>query len=164
MALDVRTGNLSLSLDIQDGILHVDGQPVDARLSRLSEHSVLVVLDGHPHVLTLERDGSTARVTENGTAVEVTLKTEADLLLERFGLDAGDSTAEREVRAPMPGLVLRVLAEPGQAVEAGQGLVVLEAMKMENELKAPASGTIAAIHTEAGAAVGKNDLLVELAE
>ncbi|MEO0559994.1 MAG: acetyl-CoA carboxylase biotin carboxyl carrier protein subunit [Bacteroidota bacterium] len=162
MALDVRTGDLSLSLDIQDGSLHVDGQPVDARISQISEHSVLLVLDGRPHVLTLQRDGSTAHVTQGGTDVEVTVKTETDLLLERFGLDAGDSAAEREIRAPMPGLVLRVLAEPGQTVVAGQGLVVLEAMKMENELKAPADGTIAAVYTEAGAAVGKNDLLVEL--
>jgi len=162
MALDVRTGDLSLSLDIQDGTLHMDGKPVDARISRISDHSVLLVLDGRPHVLTVERDGSTTRVTEGGTDVEVTIKTETDLLLERFGLDAGDSAAEREIRAPMPGLVLRVLAEPGQEVKAGQGLIVLEAMKMENELKAPADGIIATVHTEAGAAVGKNDLLIEL--
>ena len=163
MALDVRTGDLSFSLDTQNGTVTVDGQPVEARLSRLSEHSVLFVLEGRPQVITVERNGGTARVSQSGTAVEVTIKTATDLLLERFGLDAGDSTAEREVRAPMPGLVLRVLAEPGQEVHAGQGLVVLEAMKMENELKAPIDGTIATIHTEAGAAVGKNDLLIELA-
>ncbi|GAB5537715.1 MAG: acetyl-CoA carboxylase biotin carboxyl carrier protein subunit [Rubricoccaceae bacterium] len=164
MALDVRTGDLSLSLDMQDGTLLLDGEPVDARISRISDHSVLLVLNGHPHVLTIERNGDTAHVTQGGTNVEVTIKTETALLLERFGLDAGDSAAEREIRAPMPGLVLRVLAEPGQDVTAGQGLVVLEAMKMENELKAPADGTIATVHTEAGAAVGKNDLLIELAE
>ena len=140
----------------------VDGQPVEARLSRISDHSVLVVIEGRPHVVTLDENGATTRVSQGGTDVEVTVKTETDLLLERFGLDTGDSAAEREIRAPMPGLVLRVLAEPGQEVEAGQGLIVLEAMKMENELKAPATGTIASIHTEAGAAVGKNDLLIEL--
>ena len=163
MALDVRTGDLSQTLSYEGGTLRVDGEPVDARVSRLSAHTVLVVLDGRPHVVTIADDGGTTRVTERGTDVEVSIKTETDLLLERFGLDAGDSAAEREVRAPMPGLVLRVLAAPGDAVTAGQGLVVLEAMKMENELRAPADGTVAAVHAAAGAAVGKNDLLVELA-
>ena len=163
MALDVRTGDLSLTLSRDGGAFSVDGEPVEARVSWLSEHTVLVVVDGRPSVVTVERDGATARVTNAGTAVDVAVRTETDLLLERFGLDAADGSAEREVRAPMPGLVLRVLAQPGDAVEAGQGLVVLEAMKMENELKAPTGGTVVAVHAEAGAAVGKNALLVELA-
>ncbi len=50
----------------------------------------------------------------------------------------------------MPGLVLRVLVEPGQRVEAGAGLVVLEAMKMENQIKAPAAGVVEAVRVEAG--------------
>ena len=54
------------------------------------------------------------------------------------------------LRAPMPGLVVRILVEPGQEVAAGAGLVVLEAMKMENELKAPAAGTVGAVRAQAG--------------
>ena len=77
-------------------------------------------------------------------------------------VDVGDAAADREIQAPMPGLVLRVLVAPGDAVEAGQGVVVLEAMKMENELTAPAAGTVAAVHAAPGDAVAKNDLLVEV--
>jgi biotin carboxyl carrier protein len=65
------------------------------------------------------------------------------------------------LRAPMPGLVVRVLVETGQQVAAGTGLVVLEAMKMENELKAPAAGTVSLVRAEAGAAVEKGQVLVE---
>jgi biotin carboxyl carrier protein len=61
----------------------------------------------------------------------------------------------------MPGLIVRVLVEPGQEVEAGAGLVVLEAMKMENELKASAAGTVSAIRSQAGEAVEKGQVLVE---
>jgi biotin carboxyl carrier protein len=61
----------------------------------------------------------------------------------------------------MPGLVVKVLAEPGQAVAAGAGLVVLEAMKMENELKAPASGVVGAVLARAGEAVEKGQALIE---
>jgi biotin carboxyl carrier protein len=64
--------------------------------------------------------------------------------------------------APMPGLVVRVLAEPGQSVGAGQGLVVMEAMKMENELRAPAAGTVRAVRVTPGTAVEKGAVLVEL--
>jgi biotin carboxyl carrier protein len=65
--------------------------------------------------------------------------------------------------APMPGLVVRVLVEVGAEVVAGQGLVVVEAMKMENELRATAPGRITAVHAVAGTAVEKGTVLVELA-
>jgi len=65
------------------------------------------------------------------------------------------------LRAPMPGLVVRILVEPGQEVAAGAGLVVLEAMKMENELKAPAAGIVGAVRAQPGQAVDKGQVLVE---
>jgi pyruvate carboxylase subunit B len=61
----------------------------------------------------------------------------------------------------MPGLVVKVLAEPGQEVAAGAGLVVLEAMKMENELKAPAAVKVLAVLAQPGQAVEKGQVLVE---
>jgi len=65
------------------------------------------------------------------------------------------------LKAPMPGLVLRVQVRPGQRVSAGAGLVVLEAMKMENELKAPAPAVIKAVRVQPGAAVEKGQVLLE---
>ena len=64
----------------------------------------------------------------------------------------------------MPGLVVRVLVEAGQEVAAGTGVVVLEAMKMENELKATAAGVVGAIKVGAGEPVEKGQVLVELRE
>ena len=167
MALDLRSGDLSVLIDRADGAPVLDGAALDARQSRLGARAdgadtLLVVVDGRPRVATVERDGATTRVWIDGTPVEVEVRTEAEQLLERFGLDAGDAAADREIHAPMPGLVLRVLVAPGDAVEAGQGVAVLEAMKMENELTAPAAGTVAAIHCAAGDAVAKNDLLIEV--
>jgi biotin carboxyl carrier protein len=66
------------------------------------------------------------------------------------------------VVAPMPGLVVRVSVQPGDQVQAGQGLVVMEAMKMENELRASAAGTVKAVRAVAGTAVEKGTVLVEL--
>jgi pyruvate carboxylase subunit B len=67
------------------------------------------------------------------------------------------------MRAPMPGLVVRVHAAPGQRVEAGAGLVVVEAMKMENELRAPHAGAVETVHVAVGQTVEKGAPLVTLA-
>ncbi|MEL6615926.1 MAG: biotin/lipoyl-containing protein [Bacteroidota bacterium] len=162
--VQTRVGDRTLTIERDGDTVTVDGEPVDVRVSHLGDQTILLVLDGTPTVVTVESTPEGGIATVRGRRIEVGVKTETDLLLERFGMNAGDSAADREVRAPMPGLVLRVLVEPGETVEPGQGVVVLEAMKMENELKAPASGTVAAVHAVAGAAVGKNDLLVELGE
>ncbi len=159
----VHDRTFDLSLDGTD--LIVDGAPVDAHFERIAEREVLLVLDGRSYTFTVEpqADG-TLHLTHAGQNLKVKLKNERDLLLEQFGMEAADSAAERELRAPMPGLVLSVLAEPGQEVAEGAGLVVLEAMKMENELRAAAAGTIATVHVEPGQPVGKNDLLVSFAD
>jgi len=173
MPLQVHLGDHAFDLDPDGGGVRLDGRPHDARFERLGgpaeAPTYLLVLDGRPHVVTLERTpsgnptgGTQVRATVQNHAVEATVKDETALLLERFGMDTGASAAQREVRAPMPGLVLQVLVAPGDAVEEGQGLVVLEAMKMENELRAPAAGTVAAVHVAPGVAVGKNELLMEM--
>lgn len=68
--------------------------------------------------------------------------------------------ARRELKAPMPGLVVSVLCEPGQAVEADQPLVVLQAMKMENELSLRRGGTVLSVSAEAGQTVEQGQVLV----
>ncbi len=157
-----RTFDLALTDGaLSDGALVVDGEAVEATLERIAGREVLLLLDGRSYPFTVEpQDDGTLALTHGGQRLSVRLKTERDLLLERFGMEDAGTAAERELRAPMPGLVLSVLAEPGQAVGEGAGLVVLEAMKMENELRAATAGTVAAVHVEPGQPVGKNDLLV----
>ena len=80
--------------------------------------------------------------------------------LRGAGPGGGEQGGRAQVRAPMPGKVVRVLVGAGQAVAAGQGLVVVEAMKMQNELKSPKSGTVAELRAEPGATVNAGDVLV----
>jgi len=154
-------GDQSFDLDLQAGTVLVDGAPADARLHRLGPHTFHLLLDGRSLVFTVERDDAqTVRITHAGRTASVRLKSERDLLLERLGIADDAAAGVAELRAPMPGLVLQVLVAPGQEVEAGAGLAVLEAMKMENELRAAAAGTVAAVHVAPGDAVGKGDLLI----
>jgi pyruvate carboxylase subunit B len=95
---------------------------------------------------------------------------------ERFSVDALDQrrrAAEQAtaavhrrstpaLKAPMPGLIVKVRVSSGDVVTAGQGLIVMEAMKMENELRAPSAGTVTKVHVEAGKAVEKGALLIEM--
>jgi len=73
---------------------------------------------------------------------------------------AADADGRAEVKAPMHGKVVRVLVERDAVVEAGDGLVVIEAMKMQNEMKAPKSGIVVELHAAAGATVNAGDVLV----
>ena len=73
---------------------------------------------------------------------------------------AANSSGPQSVTAPMPGRVIRVLVETGQEVSAGQGLIVVEAMKMQNEMKAPRAGRVASVKAEAGATVSAGDILL----
>jgi biotin carboxyl carrier protein len=71
-------------------------------------------------------------------------------------------SSEGEIRAPMPGMILRIEVEPGQVIEAWQPLLVIEAMKMENEIRALISGTVTEILAQPRQAVEKDDLLIRI--
>lgn len=72
---------------------------------------------------------------------------------------AGDESGARKLTAPMPGKVVRILVAEGAEVEAGTGIIVVEAMKMQNEVKSPKKGTIRRILVSEGAAVNAGDVL-----
>ena len=156
-------GEAAFDINFREGNLLLNGQPVDYTFEAVSEGYYTLLVDGKTYPVVIEPvSPDRVRVTLRGRQIEVQVKDQRALLLERFGLTDAGAAAQREVHAPMPGLVLRILVEPGQEVQAGDGLVVLEAMKMENELRAQAPGTIAAIHVNAGDAVSKNALLLEV--
>jgi len=99
----------------------------------------------------------------NGQRVELQAKDRFDLLLERLGMSNAAAAKVNELKAPMPGLIVDVRVQPGQAVQKGDPLLVLEAMKMENILKAPADGTVSSIKVNLRDNVQKGQVLVQFA-
>ena len=97
----------------------------------------------------------------NGQRVELHAKDRFDLLLERLGMSNAAATKVNELKAPMPGLIVDIRVQPGQAVLKGDPLLVLEAMKMENILKAPADGTVNSIKVTLRDNVQKGQVLVQ---
>ncbi len=104
----------------------------------------------------------TFTIKVNGNPYEINIADHYDQLVSQLGLAVVNTQVASDVKAPMPGLVLGVSVEIGQEVKEGDGLLILEAMKMENVLKAVGDGQIKAIHTKQGEAVEKGQLLIEM--
>ncbi|ALW85014.1 acetyl-CoA carboxylase biotin carboxyl carrier protein subunit [Hymenobacter sedentarius] len=97
----------------------------------------------------------------NGQRIELNAKDRFDLLLERLGMSNAAAAKVNELKAPMPGLIVDIRVEPGQTVQKGDPLLVLEAMKMENILKAPADGTVGSLKVSLRDNVQKGQVLVQ---
>jgi biotin carboxyl carrier protein len=112
-------------------------------------------------VLSFEKEQKKALLLVNGKKCTLTATDEMDVLLQQLGMDAAGSKKIAELKAPMPGLVVKVDVTTGEAVKKDQPLLILEAMKMENVLKAQADGVIQSIEIKAGQAVEKNQVLIK---
>lgn len=99
----------------------------------------------------------------NGQRVELQAKDRFDLLLERLGMANATAAKVNELKAPMPGLIVDIRVQPGQTVQKGDPLLVLEAMKMENILKAPADGVVSGLKVVLRDNVQKGQVLVQFA-
>ncbi len=98
----------------------------------------------------------------NGRNYSVALDDQYDQLIKKLGLSVASTQQVNDIKAPMPGLVLEVMVETGQQIKKGDGLIILEAMKMENIIKSAGEGTVGRISVKKGNAVEKGQLLIEL--
>jgi glutaconyl-CoA/methylmalonyl-CoA decarboxylase subunit gamma len=150
-------------VELPNGTLEtrVDGRLIDLDVVPVGRH--LSVRAGG-RVIDLTTDGTLPEmnVTASGRRLRVRVESERTRLAERGGRGEAER-GDRVVKSPMAGRVVRVLVARGEAVQIGQGLVVLEAMKMENEVRAGSAGTVADVHVAAGTAVERNAKLVTLA-
>ena len=99
-------------------------------------------------------------VRVNGNKYTVQLKDKYDVLLKELGMENVATLSVKDLKAPMPGLVLDVRVKEGDTVKKGDALIVLQAMKMENILKSPVDATVRKIHVKKDDAIEKNQLLV----
>ncbi|MCB0527236.1 MAG: acetyl-CoA carboxylase biotin carboxyl carrier protein subunit [Lewinellaceae bacterium] len=98
----------------------------------------------------------------NGIRCSLHISDRYERLVQQLGLHAGGSQKMNAVKAPMPGLVLDILVKPGQQIQKGDPLLILEAMKMENVIKAGGEGTVKSVQVQKSAAVDKGQLLLEI--
>ena len=135
----------------------LDGQPlnVDAVITRRDVLSLLV--DGHAYEIKREQTASDLHMWVGTTSFAVELRDPRSL--RSRNKDAGDEKSPRNIFAPMPGRIVRLLVAENSEVEAGQGIVIVEAMKMQNEIKSPKNGVVKKMLATPGAAVNPGDVL-----
>lgn len=139
-------------------IVSIDGQPADADVEEIDPHSVSVLLDSHSYTVQITQtpDGK----LKLQTALQEFTAEVADPRAWRGRRHGGtEAQGQQQVAAPMPGKVIRVLVGLGDKVEAGQGLIVVEAMKMQNEIRSPKTGTVERLSVKEGQAVTAGEVL-----
>jgi len=126
------------------------------QLTQTGQSSVIV------EVLAIDFDLKSMKIRNNHTIYDLEFKNDLDLVLDKMGIKRSVDTINTDIKAPMPGKVIAILVSPNDQVKKGDGILILEAMKMENVLKASADCTIKTIHISTGVNVEKGQLLVEL--
>ncbi len=116
----------------------------------------------HAELLDINHVARQFTIKVNGVKYTLHISDYYERLIQQLGLNVGSGQKQNVVKAPMPGLVLNIMAEPGQVVSKGDPLLILEAMKMENVIKAASDGTVKSVAVKKGAAVEKGHLLLEM--
>lgn len=159
MKRDVLAGDAPGHIEIEGSRVRYEREgapPLDAayEIQSLEPGSYWVLLNGRSYRVML---GARGEVSVNGRSLRMEVFDPRDLRAAGRG---STHHGRQEINAPMPGKVVRVLVAKGDAVEEGQGIVVVEAMKMQNEMKSPKAGTVAEVRTQQDATVGAGDVLV----
>ncbi|MDJ0755814.1 MAG: biotin/lipoyl-binding protein [Ardenticatenaceae bacterium] len=159
VTLGDRTFYIELNWTPQQGgnvVVEVDGEPVEVMVPGKDpdlEEITWLLTDNQPLELVVDPDLAWLWHHDQMFPLHV-----RDLDAQVARPPSGDT----RVKAPIPGLVARILVEPGHQVEVGDSVLVLEAMKMENEVSATATGVIDKIHVTPGQTVMRNDVLIEI--
>lgn len=155
-----RTYRLELDRDGERVTASVDGRHYDVEVSEPEPDIFLIKSEGRVFqvfVSPAERPGGPSRLTVGNDQFEVKLTDPRRLRGAKVG-DAHSGGAA-EIRTAMPGKIVRILSPVGTEVEKGHGVLVVEAMKMQNEMKAPKGGTVKEIRVGEGATVAAGDIL-----
>lgn len=162
----VDVGGARHEVDIGPEGITFDGAPVDATLHDLPGSPIRQVTIGNQVHRVIARRGQTRgqyTLLLNGHRHTVEALDARTRAIRDLSAATAGPAGPAPLVAPMPGMIVRVSVAPGDVVVAGQGLIVMEAMKMENELRAAGPGTVTAVRVTPGTAVQKGAILVELA-
>ena len=160
----VTVGAVTLEVEIDPEGVRVDGDRIPASGPELAGSNLYSFLvDGASHTVLAERGASGVWDLQlRGQRHRVEVMDDRTKVMRDMRPAAPNHDGPVPLRAPMPGLVVKVEVEEGELVEVGRGLLVVEAMKMENSLKAPVGGRVGTIYVVAGQTVEKNQMLVDM--
>jgi biotin carboxyl carrier protein len=144
--------------------LLVNDTKIQADIKQLSPDTWHIIEQLKSYNVTLinfDKEAKTAQIRVNNNIYNISAKDRFDLLLDQMGLTDLTSAKVSELKAPMPGLVLKLFIEEGAAVQKGDSLFILEAMKMENIIKSPVDGVVKTIKVKPGNKLEKGQVLLQ---
>lgn len=147
----------------EDGLL-INGQPFQWDLVKITNGYFHILYQNKSYraeIVSTDAATKTSTIKINGHSYTVLLKDKFDLLLEKMGMNAAAGSKLNTIKAPMPGLIFDLKVKAGDSVKAGDQLVILEAMKMENIIKSPGEGTVKNVKVKKGDSVEKGQVLIE---
>jgi biotin carboxyl carrier protein len=164
MLYHVTIADRTFRVEVAGSRVHIDGvELADVTMASLPGTAIRHLLaNGSTTTLVAHRDGDGWSMLVDGWPVHAEVVDERTRAIQAMTGRTHVAHGPKPVRAPMPGLIVRIDVGIGDAVRAGQGVVAMEAMKMENELKTESAGVVARILVEPGQAVEKGAVLVEL--
>lgn len=148
----------------EDGTIRYDGENMPVDVKQVGDHQFSLLIEGYSTAIGVLKNGESYHVYHKGIQRIVTVESERARLLGGLAKPKGGRHTKLEITAPMPALVVRVEVQQGDHIREGQGLVVLEAMKMENEIRAHHGGIVKSVRVQAGKPVEKGEVLLLLEE
>jgi len=143
--------------------IEFNGEISDVEFSKVSNYLYLLKADDKTYEVTAEKNGDNGyKFLIDGIDIEAIIRTQLEEEANEYLKQKGADIHKDVVKAPMPGMILKIKKNEGEEVKLGDPLIVLEAMKMENEIRSPASGIIKEINCKEGQPVEKNQVILKI--
>lgn len=165
MTFSVTVGEHRFSIKNINLIEHtaeVNGTPVRFDFKHIHGDLYSLLVNDRSYSVQINGDGGQDEIRLGPHIFNVVVEDARSAALRRLKTQTQPANSDVNIKAPMPGLITRILTAPGETVKAGQALIVIEAMKMENELKSPTDGVIAEVLAEAHSPVEKGAALIKI--
>jgi biotin carboxyl carrier protein len=143
--------------------LLINNEEIDADVKQLNAgcwHIINKLQSYNAEVISFSPSEKTAEIKVNNNIYSIKAKDQFDILLDKLGLSSLNTAKVAEIKAPMPGMVLKVFVDEGAEIKKGDNLFILEAMKMENIIKAPAGAIVKTVKIRPGDKVEKGQILM----
>jgi biotin carboxyl carrier protein len=162
--LKAKLNNKSYEVDFNKGQPVLNGSPLLWDLTRINDTTFHILHNNKSYsaeLVQLDKVTKSVKLKINGIVQTVELKDRYDLLLEKMGINGSAASKLNSVKAPMPGLIVKINVAVGDVVKPGDALIVLEAMKMENVIKSIGEATVSQVKVKKGNSVEKGQVLIE---
>ena len=160
----VKIGKDTFSVKDQNGFPEVNGETLTWDIEKITPNKIHLIHNNksiEAELVNLDKETKTLEIRLGSKLAKIQIKDRHDLLLEKLGMNNTASSQLKEIKAPMPGLILEMKVKPGDVVKKGDIVLILEAMKMENIIKSPGDGVVKAIKVELKQSVEKNQVLIQ---